>query len=83
MKAIRPWLLRFLGFSLVESVTTPILYLHYDNFRLQPITFYINKIYMESHKAALYFVGQDCRGFSRTTLEGRLVVMCRKNLGLH
>ena len=62
---MRPWRLRTLEFSLVESVMGPALGLHEGSFGLQPITFLGLKMKMESHMATMDNVGGIVADFIR------------------
>lgn len=68
-KAIGPWLLRILEFSLIEGVVGPTSGLHEGSHGLQPLDIFIGwNIYVESHMASMDKVGHDCRGVFRDKL---------------
>ena len=62
MKGFKPWLLRILGFSSVESVTCPRFGLREGSFGLQPITHLVDgETYMGFHMASMDDIGRACR----------------------
>ena len=65
MKAMRPWFLRTLEFSLVESVMSPALGLHEGSFGLQSITILRLNTKMESHMETMDNVGGIVADFIR------------------
>ena len=84
MKAIKPWLLRILEFSLIECVMVP-------HFRFTCWYFWTTthnilsgrKFYMKSYMTSMDKVDWDCTKYYGTALEGRLDELCSKNSGLY
>ena len=71
-KAIRPWLLRILEFSLVESVTDPCLKFTWGQLWIIICNILSGwEFYVKSHMISMDNVGWDCKNLFGTTLKDR------------